>query len=247
MKSSAHIIGAGGIGIAAAACLVRAGWNVTMIESNPGKVAAGRRNEMMLDGQSIHGVHFVHFDDWVPPTDEVVLLCTKTFDNAPVLQRIANIRTLVPIQNGYDSELEECDHPAEAIASFVSECPADRLNARITRPGSLHIGPRRKVSGAEQKRIDALATAFVEGKRFPVEVVTDIGPFKSTKLMYNAAISPLAASAGVDNAELLIDSLTRKLFFALLRENYSILRYAGRALEKIGPFHPDTVMRILQT
>ncbi|MBA4143751.1 MAG: ketopantoate reductase family protein, partial [Nitrosospira sp.] len=50
-----------------------------------------------------------------------------------------------------------------------------------------------------------------------------------------------------DNAELLIDSLTRKLFFALLRENYSILRYAGRALEKIGPFHPDTVMRILQT
>jgi 2-dehydropantoate 2-reductase len=65
--------------------------------------------------------------------------------------------------------------------------------------------------------------------------------------MYNAAISPLAASAGVDNAELLIDPLTQKLFFALLQENYSILRHAGLALEKIGPFHPDTVMSILQT
>ncbi len=247
MKSSAHIIGAGGIGIAAAASLVRAGWNVTMIESNPEKVAAGRRNEMMLDGQSVHRVRFVHFDEWMPPTDEAVLLCTKTFDNALILQRIANTQTLVPIQNGYDRKLEECNHPAEAIASFVSECPADRLSARITRAGSLHIGPRRKVSSDEHQRINALASAFTEGKLFSVKCVADIGPFKSTKLMYNAAISPLAASAGVDNAELLIDPLTQKLFFALLQENYSILRHAGLTLERIGPFHPDTVIRILQT
>jgi 2-dehydropantoate 2-reductase len=39
--------------------------------------------------------------------------------------------------------------------------------------------------------------------------------------MYNTAISPLAASAGVDNAQLLIDPLAQHLFFALLRENYS--------------------------
>ena len=248
MKSSAHIIGAGGIGIAAAACLVRAGWDVTMIESNPEKVAAGCRKEMTLDGQPIQGVHFVHFDEWVPPMDKVVLLCTKTFDNAAVLQRLANTQTLVfPIQNGYERTLEQCSHPAEAIASFVSECPNNRLSARITRAGALHIGPRRKVSSGERECINSLASVFAKGKLFPVECVADIGPFKSTKLMYNAAISPLAASAGVDNAELLIDPLTQKLFFALLRENYSILRHAGLRLEKIGPFHPDTVMRILQT
>jgi 2-dehydropantoate 2-reductase len=40
---------------------------------------------------------------------------------------------------------------------------------------------------------------------------------------------------------------TPKLFFALLKENYAILRHAGLALERIGLFHPDTVMRILQT
>ncbi|WP_074796991.1 ketopantoate reductase family protein [Nitrosospira briensis] len=248
MKSSAHIIGAGGIGVAAAACLIRAGWDVTMVDSNPEKIAAGRRDEVMLDGQPICGAHFIHFDEWVPPTDKVVLLCTKTFDNAPVLQRIANTQALLPIQNGYDNKLEERDHPAEAIASFVSECPADRVSARITRAGSLHIGPRRKAtSAAEHEHIDALASAFTEGKLFPVQRVSDIGPFKATKLMYNAAISPLAASAGVDNAELLIEPLTQKLFFALLQENYSILRYAGLTLEQIGPFHPNTVMRILQT
>jgi 2-dehydropantoate 2-reductase len=247
MKSSAHIVGAGGIGIAAAACLVRADWKVTMIELNPAKVAIGRLNKMMLDDQRIEGVRFLHFDEWVPPTDEVVLLCTKTFDNAPVLQRIANREALVPIQNGYDRKLEECNHSTEAIASFVSECPADDLSARITRPGSLHIGPRRNASSEIKERINMLASAFTKGKLFPVERVADIGPFKSTKLMYNAAISPLAASAGVDNAELLIDPLTQKLFFALLQENYSILRHAGLALEKIGPFHPDTVMSILQT
>lgn len=247
MKSSAHIIGAGGIGIAAAVCLARAGWDVTMIESNPEKVAAGRRNEMTLDGQPIQGTHFVHFDDWIPPKEAAVLLCTKTFDNAPILQRIANTQTLVPIQNGYDKTLERSHHPAEAIASFVSECPTDSLNARITRAGSLHIGPRRKVGSGEGERIDMLASAFAKGNLFPVEHVVDIGPFKSTKLMYNSAISPLAASAGVDNAELLIDPLTQKLFFALLQENYSILQHAGLTLEKIGPFHPDTVMRILQT
>lgn len=247
MKTSAHIVGAGGIGIVAAACLMRAGWDVTMVESNPAKVAAGRCNEMMLDGQPIHDVNFVSFDEWSPPTDQMVLLCTKTFDNAPILQRIENTQTLVPIQNGYDKNLEESDHPIEAIASFVSHCPVDRLNARITRPGSLHIGPRRKISGHENDSINALSSAFARGKLFTVMSVTDIAPFKSTKLMYNAAISPLAASAGVDNAQLLIDPLTQKLFFALLKENYSILRHVGLALKKIGPFHPDIVMRILQT
>lgn len=247
MKPSVHIIGAGGIGIALAACLIRTGWDVIMVESNPGKIAAGRRDEMTLDGQPIHGAHFIHFDEWVPQTDTAVLLCTKTFDNAPVLHRIADTQALMPIQNGYDRKLEECDHPAEAIASFVSECPADRLSARITRAGSLHIGARRKTTDAEHERINALSSAFSEGKLFPVKRVADVRPFKATKLMYNAAISPLAASAGIDNAELLSEPLTQKLFFALLQENYSILRHAGLSLEQIGPFHPDTVMRILHT
>jgi 2-dehydropantoate 2-reductase len=63
--------------------------------------------------------------------------------------------------------------------------------------------------------------------------------------MYNAAISPLAAAAGLDNGRLLSVPAARRLFFALLLENYAILTGAGIRLAKIGPFHPDTVGRIL--
>ena len=247
MNHTAHILGAGGIGIAAGVCLARAGWNVTMVDSNAKKIEAGKRDGMSVDSQIETRAQFVVFHEWAPPTNEIILLCVKTFDNAPVLQRIANMEYVVPIQNGFDAQLELLHHPTEAIASFVSECDADRPATRITRAGSLHIGARHDMNAAQQERIDTLANALAQGKLFPVEHVPNILPFKATKLMYNAAISPLAASAGVDNAQLLIDPLAQKMFFALLRENYSILKNAGLEMQTIGPFHPDTVMRILRT
>ena len=247
MNHTAHILGAGGIGIAAGVCLARAGWNVTMVDSNAKKIEAGKRDGMSVDAQIETRAQFVSFHEWAPPANEPILLCVKTFDNAPVLQRIANMEQVVPIQNGFDSQLELLGHPAEAIASFVSECDADRLVTRITRAGALHIGARSSVNSQQQERIQTLAHALAQGQLFPVENVTNILPFKATKLMYNAAISPLAASAGVDNAQLLIDPLAQKMFFALLRENYSILKNAGLEMQTIGPFHPDTVMRILRT
>jgi 2-dehydropantoate 2-reductase len=64
--------------------------------------------------------------------------------------------------------------------------------------------------------------------------------------MYNAAISPLAASAGLDNGELLAIPAARRLFFAAIRENYAILHAAGVPLGKVGAFHPATVDRILR-
>jgi 2-dehydropantoate 2-reductase len=72
-----------------------------------------------------------------------------------------------------------------------------------------------------------------------------IAAYKFTKLMYNAAMSPLTAAAGIDNEELLSDPLAQRLFFALLRENYAILRRSGVRLARIGPFHPAVVDRIL--
>src|SRR5205823_11086579 len=64
--------------------------------------------------------------------------------------------------------------------------------------------------------------------------------------MYNAAISPVAAAAGIDNGKLLSVPAARRLFFGLLRENYEILAGAGVRLERIGPFHPRAVERILR-
>src|SRR5262249_10867579 len=128
----------------------------------------------------------------------------------------------------------------EGIASFVAHCPAGTAHVRITRAGQLHLGPH----GARLPLLDRLSAALGRGA-FDLEVVDDILPRKHTKLLYNAAISPLAAAAGLDNGELLRRPRLRRLFFGLLRENLGILKSARVKLATVGPFHPDTVQGIL--
>lgn len=246
IKKPIHVLGAGGIGAVLAWGLARHGFSVVLVDAHPGKVEAGRQNGVTVTGHGTQAVPFTAFEDWTPPQEGFVLLCTKTYDNPPVLARLAENTFLVPVQNGFDPELDRRSHAGEGIASFVSECERDRPVTRITRPGSLHIGGRRAITPEEKNELASLAEALGRSGLFPVEFVDDVRPYKATKLMYNAAISPLAASAGVDNGELLTDRLAKKLFFGMLRENYAILRQAGIPLARIGPFHPDTVSWILR-
>jgi 2-dehydropantoate 2-reductase len=242
-----HVVGAGGIGVAVGWALASAGWPVLLVETNRAKLESGRRDGIAIAGRGTLRPRVVAFGDWTPVESATVLLCTKTYDHAPVLARLPQLETLVPVQNGFEAALEQGDHPLEAIASFVSECAPDRPVTRITRAGALHLGPRRALTAASRTRLADLAAGLAAARLFAVVTVPAIQPYKAAKLMYSAAISPLAAAAGVDNGELLSDPLARRLFFALLRENYRILRQAGVALARIGPFHPDTVHRILRT
>ena len=243
---TAHIIGAGGIGVALGWFLARAGWHITVVDANPQKLDAGRREGLSLNGTSERRLRFTDFSDWTPPEDAVLLLCTKTYDNAPVLARLSSHQRLLPVQNGFDPALAASDHPCEGIASFVSQCEPDRPATRITRAGKLYLGGRRPLLTGERDFLNDLAAGLRKGGCQQVQVVDLTGPYKSTKLMYNAAISPLAAAAGVDNGQLLGNRLARRLFFALLRENYAILRRCGVRLARIGPFHPWMVNGILR-
>ena len=241
-----QVVGAGGIGCALGYSLRAAGLPVTLIDANPNKVAWGREHGVAVDRLPPLPGSFLRFDDWQPGPDAVVLLCTKCYDNAAVLARLPESVTLIPVQNGFDPELEARNHALEGIASFVSECDPERPWTRITRPGKLHFGPRVPGVSASDALVQKLAGALRAGGLFPVRVVEQIDPYKYTKLMYNAAISPLAAAAGIDNGKLLSVPAARRLFFALLRENYAILSGAGVELGKVGPFHPRTVARILR-
>jgi len=242
-----HILGIGGIGTAIGWALAREGYSVILVDNNTAKVSEGNKNGITVVGLGAQAASFMSFDDWIAPTEGLILLCTKTYDNPEVLARLTDDAFLVPIQNGFDPELEQRNHACEGIASFVSECQRDQPVTRITRPGSLHIGARRSITADVQAEIMSLAIALGKAKLFPVELVPDIRPYKATKLMYNAAILPLAAMAGVDNGELLTGQLAKALFFALLLENYAILQHAKIPLARIGPFHPDTVSLILRT
>jgi 2-dehydropantoate 2-reductase len=240
-----HVVGAGGIGCAAGYALRRQGRPIVFIEANGQKVEAGQRVGVEVVGYPPLPAEFVPFADWQPPPHGLVLLCTKCYDNPAVLARVPPGVTLVPIQNGFDPRLQNSGHEFEGIASFVSECEPDRPRTRITRPGQLHLGPRSGHLPRDQS-FDSLGPTFREARLFQVDVVTRIEPFKYTKLMYNAAISPLAAAAGVDNGALLSDRFARQLFFSLIRENYAILSGAGIELGTVGPFRPKTVAAILR-
>ena len=229
------IVGAGGIGCALADALLTAGWPVTMVESDRTKVDWCTQHGIGYEDGTAHDVAIVPFDEWTPPESGLVLLSIKCFDNAKVLEKLPDTVELIPVQNGFDEQLiRRCRY--EGIASFVSECPAGRTSARYTRDGDLHLGPCRTTDGPLPEDIAALAEVTV--KR--------ILPYKYAKLMYNAAISPLAAVTGLDNGSLLTHRPARRLFFQLLKENYRILRAAGIELGTIGPFHPSTVNRILR-
>ena len=239
------IVGAGGIGCAIGHALTTGGVDVTMVDANPTKVQAGTEHGITIDGQGAQTAAFITFDAWQPGDDDLVILCTKCFDNSVVLAKLGSQTTIIPVQNGFDPQLQErCTY--EGIASFVSECDQDRPHTRITRDGDLHIGS----SGGNTPLTDELsnlADVLEANGCFTVQRVDDILPFKHTKLMYNAAISPLAAITGMDNGQLLTHAPARKLFFRFLRENYAILKQSGTTLGTVGPFHPDTVNKILRT
>lgn len=240
---SVTVIGAGGIGCAVGYALRAAGVDVTFIDADAKKVRWGQEHGVVVDRRPSLSARFLHFGDWSPATDTVLLLCTKCYDNAAVVARLKVPVTLIPIQNGFDPILIK-RRGIEGIASFISECLPGQTHTRITRKGRLHLG--RNGGDLTSKLPAKLATLFRAAGLFRVEVVPDVLPFKYTKLMYNAAISPIASATGLDNGGLLWVPKARRLFFDLLQENYAILRGAGVPLGKVGPFHPDTVQRILR-
>ncbi len=240
------ILGAGGIGCALGHALCLGGADVTFVDADEQKVDWGRRHGVGLDGRPTQPAEFVHFLDWQPQPGGITLLCTKCYDNKTVLNRLPSTTDVIPVQNGFDRDLIERSR-IEGISSFVSECHDHEPRTRITRPGSLHVGYC--VAGNQStlpESVDRLVGVLEQHGSFDVKRVPDVLPYKYAKLMYNAAISPLAAAAGLDNGELLTYRRARRLFFALLRENYAILKGARVTLGRVGPFHPDTVDRILR-
>ena len=199
MDTPLYIVGAGGIGCAVGYALALCSTRPVLIDANRDKVRWGRANGLVLEGRPAQRASFVHFDDWRPEPGATVLLCTKCYDNAAVLARLPVEVNLIPIQNGFDPALKPAPGDVEGIASFVSECHPQRTHTRITRRGNLHLGVRQPASSdAARAKLPGLAGLF-RAAPFRVRTVENILPFKYAKLMYNAAIGPLAAAAGLDN------------------------------------------------
>lgn len=238
-----HVIGAGGIGIVTASALFRSGVPVQLIEANPAKRIWAKQHGIVTNNLPGLPIPIQPFEDWNPQDARLIILCVKSYDNAKILARLGTGIPLVPIQNGFDNTLMgHSQIPFEGIASFVSECDPDKTRTRITRRGHLHLGPLAPSLPGQ----DCLwfRDRLVEGG-MDILMVPWILPYKHTKLLYNAAISPITSVGGISNAELLQPGPLRQVFFRFLAENYRILHGAGQPMGTIGPFHPDTVQKIL--
>ncbi len=247
MAEGVWVVGAGGIGCALAHALRAGGVDVTLVESDPAKVAWAQEHGVGIVGQSCLPINVVAFEHWNPPTTPsgIVFLSTKCYDNQTVLSRLDTRVEIIPVQNGFDRQLM-ARAKREGVASFVSECNPGQTQTRITRKGELHIGSNSSGSGSGMNPLLGRVTeALTTHGAFKVRQVRDVRPFKYAKVMYNAAISPLAAVTGFDNSKLLTLKPARRLFFRFLQENYRILSSAAIPLGKVGPFHPQTVNRIL--
>jgi 2-dehydropantoate 2-reductase len=240
------VVGVGGIGCAVGYALRAGGLDVTFVEADEEKLRWGSHHGLGLDRRPLLPARFLRFAEWDPPQEGVILLCTKCYNNESVLSRLGPSADVIPIQNGFDRALSDrCQ--IEGIASFVSQCTPGQTHTRITRRGSLHIGRR---GLGDERPIPPTVRQIIElldrHGPFRLKWVPNVLPFKYAKLMYNAAISPLAAVTGLDNGQLLTHGRARRLFFDFLRENYCILKAASISLGRVGPFHPDTVDRILR-
>lgn len=246
-SAKVDVIGAGGIGICLAVALARAGFQPLLVEKDPIKLEQGLGGGVGIQGMEPLKLPLVSFFEWSPNPTRPIFLCTKGYRNQEVLAKIPDEAIVIPVQNGYDPDLVSRVNHLECIASWISECPKDQTLTRITRTGPLYIGPARGDSASIP-----LAKAWFQSLskplqtlRIPAKLVDDIRPYKASKLIYNAAIGPIASGAGIDNGALLTDPKPRKLFFGLLAENIAIHRHRNIPLGKVGPFTPVQVAWIL--
>lgn len=236
-----HVIGAGGIGLAIATSLFKAGRQVLLVEKNPEKIAFCKAHGAILDNQSFP-INIEPFEHWAPCPKVVNIICVKCYNNDEILKKTNAQTLLIPIQNGFDERLTTLPLLGEGIASFISECAPKKTIANITRRGKLHLGPTQP--WANMPFLFELKTHLVRGGIDSLLTRWSL-PYKNTKLMYNAAISPLTSAGGLENAALLKPGKLRTLFFQFLLENHAILTASNQPLGTIGPFHPDKVAWLL--
>ncbi len=262
LPKSADVIGAGGIGICIAVALHRAGCQVRLVETSASKLRRGNREGVQIDGSAPEPIPLVAFQDWIPYPNAPLFLCIKGYHNSQALEKICPNIPIIPIQNGFDPKLAERTTLLEGIASWISECDPEAPHTRITRRGDFHFGPACGSTPPESSTSQDAPpgeTDLVKTARIWLEAIgpqlsnmgirpkltKDIRPYKASKLIYNAAISPIASAAGIDNSLLLTDPQARRWFFALLRENIAIMRAKNIPLGKVGPFLPSSVAWIL--
>ena len=183
-----------------------AGVPVVFVEANPAKIEAGRRDGVRVDDRPPLRAEFVHFDDWKPDPDALDPALHEVLRQRRGAREAAAWSRARPDPERLRSAART--RSATSARGSRRSCRSARRTGRTR--GSRERGNCMLGEGTPPRRTPPMAGRMNPLTRsgswrgvvcFRLVEVPDIDPIKHTKLMYNAAISPLAAAAGIDNGQ----------------------------------------------
>jgi 2-dehydropantoate 2-reductase len=236
------VVGAGGIGGTAAACLALAGERVQVVEASAPHLDALRKNGLHFDG--VRGDHRVRFERVMAPNEvagplSVVILAVKSQHTADALDVIGPGLTengvIVSLQNGLNERRIAAAVGADRTVGGMVHLVADYVApGHVTRfsEGELRIG---ELGGQLTPRLLGLARRL--GQVAPTATTDNIWGYLWAKQVYSCY---LVATALVDapSSEQLAPEWAKRIFVAIMGEAAEAALAEGVALEEYGDVNP---------
>ncbi|MGI9450067.1 MAG: ketopantoate reductase family protein [Geminicoccaceae bacterium] len=239
------MIGAGAMGGSYGAALVRAGHDVTLIDSWQAHINTINRDGLHADG--VLGDHQVSVDTFTaPPSDLnadlaiVFVDANNTRDGAEVAKAaLGDEGYAITCQNGIGNvEILQDVLGRERVLGGSSMCSAARQEAghvTLTHLGETSIG---EVDGTDSDRAKALAKTLSDAG-LPTVVLPDIMAKIWQKLVVNCAFNALCATTGLRTGEMMHMPAMNALQDKILDEVKAVI-----AAKNIKLPDPDTVAKI---
>ena len=232
------IVGVGAIGGVTAACMSKAGHDVTVVCRNDEIAYSLRSGGMHISG--IYGEQKIPLNavgsvEQLQDTYDCCIVATKSYDTVPAIQSIlpfvAKEGLVLVLQNGIciDELLKVVDVQRAACGVTSWSCTMlSPIHMEITGSGQFVIGMTDGRSCPLLERIgDALSSVA------PTEISESILEHMYAKLIINSGITCGGALTGVLLGKLLKNAYARKFFIAIVYEDMAV----AKALDiKVPPF-----------
>ncbi len=237
------VIGAGALGNAIGACLIKSGHNVDFLATPATKAAidadgvhmSGLFGNINIEAATVTA--YGDFADLPSDTYDFVLICVKTLSNQQIADSLASRRDIlkdngkiVIMQNGLGNDSpyrqyfpEQQIYSARIITGFKRNAPN---RSEIT----VHTSPLLLGSlfGCDVKELEPLAAA-INDAGLPCLTSDEISKVLWAKMLYSCTLNPLGAILQVNYGKLGDNPYTVAIMDKLIDEIYAVMKAGGQS------------------
>lgn len=199
------VIGAGSIGSLFGGLIVKAGYDVLLIDKHPDRAKIVNENGLKIDGVS--GKHLIHIksvvdSESVGPVD-LVMVCVKAYDTYEAVSQHVSLvgenTTVLTLQNGFGNveQIGKVINPEQIIAGTTAQGGyiIEHGHMHHAGNGATYIG---EITGEKTKRIETISKIF-HSAGFETHISDNISVLIWTKLVVNVGLNCLTALLRVNN------------------------------------------------